>query len=117
MSIKIKHSSRKLLKFTTLFVIFVLGAGGVLFFTDARVKSKAELFCNSVAPGAAIETLAKTALDSGAKLPKEPWRQSSGSTSYLAAVFTGIDPFYGHICTINASNGLVVSKELTVLDP
>ncbi len=107
----------KFLKFTAVLVILVLCVGGFIAFTDARAKDNAEQFCNSVQLGVSTALLAKLAVDSGARVPKQPWRKSSGTNTMLPARFTGTDLFYGHQCTIIASNGFVISKELIVLDP
>jgi hypothetical protein len=107
----------KFFKLIATLLILVLCGGGFIVFTDTRAKANAEQFCNFIQPGTSTSSLAALAVDYGARIPPQPWLSTSGTNTILVARFTGVDPLYGHQCTITAKNGLVISKELMALDP
>jgi hypothetical protein len=97
-------------------VLFVIGVC-VFLFIQIRAESRAKSFCNSIKVGSKSDGLLEAAVASGARVPKHGWLDKPNSSQGLMTAFTGINPMYGYICNIDASNGIVVSKEFYVLDP
>lgn len=96
--------------------IFFITAVSIFAVVQWRTEKNAKSFCRSVEIGSNIDGLLKSAIDSGASVPKQGWSNGPNSSKMLMARFTGIDPMYGYFCTIGAANNVVVSKELTLID-
>jgi hypothetical protein len=84
---------------------------------QSQTERNAKSFCKSINIGSSTDGLFKAAIDRGGSVPKQGWSTRTDTTKMVMVKFTGLNPIYGYFCIIHTSNGVVISKELSVLDP
>ncbi|KHD11345.1 hypothetical protein PN36_20460 [Candidatus Thiomargarita nelsonii] len=111
----LKKIIKQLIKVIAAIIIVFGGLIGFSDYLETSAKSKATQFCDSIAVGDKTDGILERAAGSDQRHTNWFVRKEE-HIDWLAVTFIGVPPFSRHYCSIEARNGIVISKKVRFMD-
>ena len=105
-------------KLTIATVLLMAILGGWAAYAERHAENQAQAFCDTVAIGQKTDQLFTQALAAKADAHQTRWFQAANGrdNDWLPVTFLGVTPFNRHYCSIEARDGVVLTKAVKYMD-
>lgn len=98
------------------FIVFSIFIGTARYL-EHSAQTKAIQFCASMSIGTRTTQLLEQALTADADKKHTHWfHHEKTNIAWLPVTFIGIPPFSRHYCSVEARNGIIISKQVKFMD-